>query len=51
MNIKTFPLQFTEEYLDKIRDAASESGVTIKAFILDAIQRKLEEPDGQGNRD
>lgn len=47
MNIKTFPLQFTEEYLDKIRDAASESGVTIKAFIMDAIQRKLEELDGQ----
>lgn len=51
MNIKTFPLQFTEEYLDKIRGAANESGVTIKSFILDAIQRKLEESDGQSSRD
>lgn len=47
MNIKTFPLQFTEEYLGKIREAANESGVTIKAFILDAIQKKLEEQNGQ----
>lgn len=41
MKIKTFPLQFTEEYLDVIRKAANENGKTIKDFILDAIQDKI----------
>lgn len=50
MKIKTFPLQFTEEYLDKIREVASENGMTIKAFILEAIQDKLEEIHGQSKR-
>lgn len=51
MKIKTFPLQFTEEYLDKIRKAASDSGMTIKSFILEAISSKLEGEDGQSGRD
>lgn len=42
MRIKTFPLQFTEDYLDKIRQAASNEGTTMKEFILSAIAEKME---------
>lgn len=42
MKIKTYPLQFTEEYLRKIEEKAHESNVTIKDFILKAIEEKLE---------
>lgn len=42
MRIKTFPLQFTEEYLGKIRDLARDNGMTIKEFILSAIAEKAE---------
>ena len=41
MKIKTFPLQFTEAYLDLIRKVANENGQTIKDFILTAIQDKM----------
>lgn len=47
MKIKTFPLQFTDEYLDEIRKIALDSGVSIKEFILSAIREKIErEKDG-----
>lgn len=42
MKIKTFPLQFTEDRLNEIREAAHSKGVTIKEFILAAIQEKIE---------
>ena len=42
MKIKTFPLQFTEEYLDKIRDIARGNSMTIKEFILSAIAEKAD---------
>lgn len=42
MRIKTFPLQFTEDYLDKIRQAADNEGTTMKEFILSAIAEKME---------
>ena len=42
MRIKTFPLQFTEDYLDKIRQAAANEGTTMKEFILSAIAEKME---------
>ncbi len=42
MRIKTFPLQFTEEYLDEIRKAAADRDTTIKDFILSAIEEKME---------
>lgn len=42
MKIKTFPLQFTEEHLDKIRKAAQDNGQSIKDFILTAIEEKME---------
>ena len=42
MKIKTFPLQFTEEYLDMLKRVAAERNTTIKQFILTAIEEKLE---------
>ena len=41
MKIKTFPLQFTEEYLDMLKRVATERNTTIKQFILTAIEEKL----------
>lgn len=41
MKIKTFPLQFTEEELDKIREAAKKKDKTIKDFILIAIKNEI----------
>lgn len=42
MKIKTFPLQFTEDNLDKIRKIAHENGMSIKEFMLSAIADKIE---------
>ena len=42
MKIKTYPLQFTEEYLREIEKKAKENNMSIKGFILNAIQEKLE---------
>ena len=42
MKIKTYPLQFTEEYLREIETKAKEKNMSIKEFILNAIQEKLE---------
>lgn len=42
MKIKTFPLQFTEDRLNEIREKAYELDMTIKEFILQAIQEKIE---------
>ena len=42
MKIKTYPLQFTEEYLKEIKIKAKEKNMSIKEFILNAIQEKLE---------
>ena len=42
MKIKTYPLQFTEEYLKHIEEVAKEQGKTIKDFILEAIKEKIE---------
>ena len=42
MKIKTYPLQFTEEYLKEIETEAKEKNMSIKEFILNAIQEKLE---------
>lgn len=42
MKIKTYPLQFTEEYLREIEKKAKEKNMSIKEFILNAIQEKLE---------
>ena len=42
MKIKTYPLQFTEEYLREIEAKAKEKNMSIKEFILNAIQEKLE---------
>lgn len=41
MKIKTFPLQFTEEYLDQIREKAASQNVSMKEFMLSAIDEKL----------
>ena len=42
MKIKTYPLQFTEKYLREIEKKAKENNMSIKEFILNAIQEKLE---------
>lgn len=42
MKIKTFPLQFTEDKLKEIREAAKEKGMSIKDFILAAIDEKMD---------
>ena len=42
MKIKTYPLQFTEEYLKEIKEKAKENNMSIKEFMLNAIQEKLE---------
>lgn len=41
MKIKTYPLQFTEEYLSIIKEKALENNMTIKEFILTAIEEKI----------
>lgn len=41
MKIKTYPLQFTEEYLKEIETKAKEKNMSIKEFMLNAIQEKL----------
>lgn len=43
MKIKTYPLQFTEEYLTIIKEKALENNMTIKEFILKAIEEKIKE--------
>jgi hypothetical protein len=42
LKIKTFPLQFTEEYLNEIRCKAGGQNKTIKQFIMDLIQKEME---------
>ena len=42
MKIKTFPLQFTEDYLVKIRKIAADNGISMKELILSAIEEKME---------
>lgn len=41
MKIKTYPLQFTEEYLREIEKKAKENNISIKEFILNAIEEKM----------
>lgn len=43
MKIKTYPLQFTEEYLTTIKEVALKNNMTIKEFILKAIEEKIKE--------
>ena len=43
MKIKTFPLHFTEEKLDKIREEAKKRGMSVKDFILYAIELGMRE--------
>lgn len=48
MRIKTFPLQFTEDYLDRIRQVATDSKMTVKEFIQSAIAEKIERSEEAG---
>lgn len=41
MKIKTYPLQFTEEYLKEIKEKAKEKNMSIKEFILNAIANEM----------
>ena len=41
MKIKTYPLQFTEEYLKEIKIKAKEKNMSIKEFILNAIANEM----------
>lgn len=38
---KTYPLQFTEEYLREIEEKAKENNMSIKEFILNAIANEM----------
>ncbi len=42
MKIKTYPLQFAECDLDRIREAAAAEDVSMKEYMLAAIFEKLE---------
>lgn len=42
MKIKTYPLQFTEDYLNKIRETAKRQGMSIKDYIMQAIAEKMQ---------
>ena len=48
MRIKTFPLQFTEDYLERIRQVATDNKMTIKEFIQSAIADKIERSEESG---
>lgn len=41
MKVKTYPLQFTEDYLKMIGNVAKMQNMTIKEFILKAIEEKI----------
>jgi len=41
MKIKTYPLQFTEEHLNEIKEKARDSHLSIKEFMLLAIEEKM----------
>ena len=42
MKIKTYPLQFTKEYLKHIEEIAKKQNKTIKDFMLEAIRKEIE---------
>ena len=42
MKIKTFPLQFTEQELEGIRESAAKAHMAMKYYILQAIKEKQE---------
>jgi len=42
MKIKTFPIQFLDTKLEEIRIAAQKQNTSIKDFILNAIEEKLQ---------
>lgn len=48
MRIKTFPLHFTEDYLERIRQVATDNKMTIKEFIQSAIAEKIERSEESG---
>ena len=41
MKIKTYPLQFTEDKLNSIAEEAKLRNMSIKEFILNAIENEL----------
>lgn len=41
MIIKTYPLQFTKEYLEELKREATKNGMSLKEFMLTAIDEKL----------
>jgi len=45
MKIKTYPLQFTEEHLNEIKEKARDLHLSIKEFMLLAIEEKMNKED------
>jgi len=41
MKIKTFPLQMTEEFLEKAKKAAKRDNKPLYQWIIDLISKKL----------
>ena len=47
--IKTFPLRFTEDHLDKIGVAAKQEGMSKEDFMRYAIDKKVQEAISECN--
>lgn len=45
MKIKTYPLQFTEEYLNELREIAKGLNMSLKEFMLNAIDKEKKAND------
>ena len=41
MKIRTYPIQFMDEYLQKLKKKAALEKLTLKDFILEAIEEKM----------
>ena len=43
--VKTFPLQYTDDYLNRIRVAAKRNNQSMKKFMMYAIDNHLEQDE------
>jgi predicted HicB family RNase H-like nuclease len=50
MQVKTFPLKWTEERHQKIRQAAKKADISINRFVEDAINEKIEKDNLQATK-
>ena len=43
--IKTYPLQYEQDELERIRSAAKKRHLTMKAFMMKAIRKEVEDTE------